>query len=316
MNNTQAPDIRSQLREVHQSGEVYFGRAKEFCPPASIKELDFYTNPEAAWNKLPEDLRIQSSHIIDSLLAVSALIAQSGRGSALVDSEDISDLRRATKSAQAALRLRKYRFHEADVIHDEGTVLGFRPASQSEDFPLEPQEAASEFVDQIQRLASILKLVEASPTQLDNATNAAEPKLAQKYRAGTAFIMMWMDPTQPELLDVMDTVKTTFRSFDISAVRADDIEHEGLISERILNEIRSAEFLFADLSGARQNVYYEVGYAHALGKRVILYRKSGTGLHFDLSNYNCPEYDNQRDLREKLTKRLIGITNRNPKSEA
>jgi hypothetical protein len=42
--------------------------------------------------------------------------------------------------------------------------------------------------------------------------------------------MMWMDPSRPELQDVTDAVKDVFRQFDISAVRADDIEHEGVIT--------------------------------------------------------------------------------------
>jgi hypothetical protein len=35
-------------------------------------------------------------------------------------------------------------------------------------------------------------------------------------------------------------------------------------------------------------------------------------MHFDLAGYNCPEYKNLHDLKEKLTNRLVDITNKNP----
>ena len=104
---------------------------------------------------------------------------------------------------------------------------------------------------------------------------SAEPT---RYRPGSAFIMMSMDP---ELIDVADTVKQVFDQFDIGAVRADDIEHEGVITNASLTRSKRPNF-FLPIYRRAPNVYYEVGYAHALKRRVILFRKTGTGMHFIL----------------------------------
>jgi hypothetical protein len=45
-----------------------------------------------------------------------------------------------------------------------------------------------------------------------------------RYRPDTAFIMMSMDRTRPELIDVADAVKQVFELFDVRALRADDLE--------------------------------------------------------------------------------------------
>ncbi|RJG12913.1 hypothetical protein D3879_06430 [Pseudomonas cavernicola] len=305
-------ELREVLRALSNDVELYFATAAiALQQEAESPFLSSYESANHYWDLLPKELQSTANTLIDRLLPPCAALADLARSSPLTGSEDLQDVKIATKAMRAVLRLRRYSYREPDAIHDEGTVLGFRPAEQFENQGLSPKAAESEFFEHMSTLGAVLKLVEAAVSASPEASSSAASEPA-KYRTGTAFIMMWMDPQHPELTDVADAVRSVFRSFGVRAVRADDIEHEGLITERVLNEIRTSEFLFADLTGMRPNVYYEIGYAHALGKRVILFRKSGTGLHFDLAGYNCPEYENLRDLREKLSKRLVNVTNRNP----
>jgi hypothetical protein len=156
-----------------------------------------------------------------------------------------------------------------------------------------------------------LRLIRTEPTSRVLVASVGHSPTASHVQ-NTAFLLMWMDPERPELVDVHQGVKEVFAEFGITAVRADDIQHQDRITNLVLAEIARSEFLFADLSGERPNVYYEVGYAHALGKRPILYRRKGMPLHFDLSVHNAPEYENVTQLRNFLRERLAAMTGRTP----
>jgi nucleoside 2-deoxyribosyltransferase len=52
--------------------------------------------------------------------------------------------------------------------------------------------------------------------------------------------------------------------------RVDEQIFQERILDRIYNQIAKADIIIADMTGKNPNVFYEVGYAHALGKNTIL----------------------------------------------
>jgi len=233
------------------------------------------------------------------------------RSSPLISEADFRDLSRHTKTMVAALRLAEFRQWGLYVQHDQGTVLGVTPPRQEELELSSVAEARSLFSESYRAVIEMTDY--SSPADAATVSTAGQnPNVVntRSYRPNTAFIMSWINPEVPRLDDLRDTVRDVFKAFGINATRADEIEHEGVITERVLHEIATSEFLFADLTGERPSVYYEVGYAHALGKRVILFREKGTKIHFDLAAFNCPDYENFGDLRRKLTSRLQALTNK------
>jgi len=90
-------------------------------------------------------------------------------------------------------------------------------------------------------------------------------------------------------------------------VRVDKEEFSGDIVEEIRRGISSSIAVIADLSGARPNVLYELGYAHALGKpSVPISSTSLDALPFDVRNWNTISYTvgKTHELGPRLAKRL------------
>ena len=88
---------------------------------------------------------------------------------------------------------------------------------------------------------------------------------------------------------------------------------EGIL-ERIFNQISKADVIVADMTGRNPNVFYEVGYAHALGKVVLLLTQNVDDIPFDLKHRPHIVYAGKIEtLREKLAKRLIWAINETSK---
>lgn len=134
-----------------------------------------------------------------------------------------------------------------------------------------------------------------------------EALAAQAAEANAALIIMAFSDHQSGFIPVVDisaAISRACASVDIRAERADQIEHSGLITSVILERIKSRRFLISDLTHQRQNVYYEIGFAHGLGKEVVLTAQKPTEIHFDIAGYNVIQYESLTELEERVVSRL------------
>jgi hypothetical protein len=131
--------------------------------------------------------------------------------------------------------------------------------------------------------------------------------VASDIEKGFVFIAMPMAEGNPSYEDVHDAIKGAADTCGLNAERVDDVESNERITDRVLESIRRAEFVVADLTDARPNVFYEAGYAQGLGKTPIYIARHGTNPEFDLKDYPIIFFRNMRELRDKLEKRLRAV---------
>jgi hypothetical protein len=87
--------------------------------------------------------------------------------------------------------------------------------------------------------------------------------------------------------------------------RVDEQLFDGTILDRIYNQIAHADLIVADMTGRNPNVFYEAGYAHALGKRVILLTQDSGDIPFDLKHYTHIVYNGSiSSLADQLSPRI------------
>lgn len=92
---------------------------------------------------------------------------------------------------------------------------------------------------------------------------------------------------------------------DVYCERVDEQIFLGSMLDRIYNQISRADLAIADMTGKNANVFYEVGYAHALGKNVVLLTQKAEDIPFDLKHFPHIVYGKQiKDLRNELGRRI------------
>lgn len=96
----------------------------------------------------------------------------------------------------------------------------------------------------------------------------------------------------------------------LEVVRVDELTGR-IIFEDIKREISESKVVIAEITAPNQNVFYELGYAHALNKPTILLARRGRDLPFDIRSYRVIFYDDsiggKPEVERNLTKHLRSV---------
>jgi hypothetical protein len=128
------------------------------------------------------------------------------------------------------------------------------------------------------------------------------------------FVLM---PFSDEFNDIYQLgIKPACHNAGAYAERVDEQLFKNSILERIYNQISKADIVISDMTGRSPNVFYETGYAHALGKNVILLTQNHKDIPFDLKHYPHIIYESRiTKLIPELEKRVRWFVD-NPKQRS
>jgi hypothetical protein len=130
------------------------------------------------------------------------------------------------------------------------------------------------------------------------------------------FVAMWFGGKErKEEMDTLyeEAIKPAIKGAGYNAERADTDDYNDAIMDKVIDDIRRAPFVVADLTSRNNGVYYEAGFAGGYGKEVILCcPESDKKQHFDVSGLNQLRYHDAAQLRISLERRILRTMGRGP----
>lgn len=134
--------------------------------------------------------------------------------------------------------------------------------------------------------------------------NAERIRMPEEF-PDLVFVLM---PFVEELEDLyLFGIRQSAERHGLRCKRADEIHHDNAVVTEIVDHIKRARVVVAEVSDHNPNVFYEVGWAHALGRPTILVARRGSNLPFDIAHINTILYGNIKDLSEQLSLRFAEL---------
>ena len=145
---------------------------------------------------------------------------------------------------------------------------------------------------------------------IDNTFNKYEG--SPSIEPNLIFVLMSFNTAYDEVFDeFVDAAKLVDSSLIVK--RIDKQRGFYKITDEILKNISQARLLICDLTDERPNVYYELGYALGLNKKIIACARKDTKLHFDIKDFRVIPYTTTSQLRKEISEEIkehLKTTNR------
>lgn len=101
-------------------------------------------------------------------------------------------------------------------------------------------------------------------------------------------------------------VSPVCEAVEFEPIRVDKINSADEITQTILDYLKSAELVIADMSCHNPNAFYEMGYRAAIGKPMIHLKEKNEKIPFDVSGIRAFDYDlGDLDSVDEVKNRLI-----------
>ena len=137
-----------------------------------------------------------------------------------------------------------------------------------------------------------------------NESDSTISNVRIKAEKPTAFSIMKFEKDFDELYQ--NVIIPVCEEYGYKPLRADECYTSSAIIQDIVKEIASASLIIADITMDNPNVFYELGYAHALNKPTILLAETNKRdrLPFDISGYRTIFYENTIGGKKEIEKML------------
>jgi hypothetical protein len=117
------------------------------------------------------------------------------------------------------------------------------------------------------------------------------------------FVVMQFSKEYNELFE--DVIKPVSEECGFDCVRADEFYTSTPILKDIIESIEQSTAIIAEITPDNPNVFYEIGYSHAISKPTILLCDQGrTKLPFDVSSFRTLFYENTIAGKKKVESNL------------